>query len=270
LNAIAKHEEPLIQYSNEQIELIRRTICKDATNDELQLFLYQCKRTGLDALSRQAYAIKRWDQSQGREVMAIQTSIDGFRLIAQRSGEYEGQLGPFWCGEDGQWRDVWFGKVLPQAAKVGVIRRGFREPLWSVATMEQYMQKKKDGSPMGLWAKMPTLMLAKCAESLGLRRAFPNELSDIYTEDEMAQADSERSAEKVTPHVDIAALPHEQREFLAEVAATIQDVFDAEGPESAAKAWKGKGLSADEAAAAWSLLGSATRSAMKKAAKGVA
>ena len=183
-NAILKVQDGQLWWDEKQLAALKQIGLADAPKPELAVFLHYCQRTGLDPFARQIYMINRG----GR--YTIQSSIDGLRIVAQRSGEYAGQAEPLWCDETGQWTDVWLKNTPPFAAKVGVYRKGFAEPLWAVARMDAYGQVGRDGKPMGLWAKMPDVMLAKCAESLALRKAFPNDLSGIYTAEEMNQADS--------------------------------------------------------------------------------
>lgn len=180
-------------YSTDQVKLIRDMFAKGASESEFQLFLAVAQKKGLDILSRQIHLVKRWDAKAQREVCEIQTGIDGYRLIADRTGRYEGQSGPFWCGADGQWVDVWLATEPPRAAKIGVWRVGCREPFWGVALFSEYCQTYKDKSsgqtrPNPMWARMPAAQLAKCAEALALRKAFPAEMSGIYTSEEMGQA----------------------------------------------------------------------------------
>jgi len=179
---IVRHNgDPLIVFSPEQVDLIKSTIAPGSTDTELALFMAVCQRTGLDPFARQIYSIeRRFKDKNGnwQRKMVIQTGIDGYRVAAERTGRLDGMLGPFWCGNDGAWKDVWLDQKQPRAAKVGVLRRGCREPFWGIATMAEF--RPSDGQDK-MWIKMPAGQLAKCAEAQALRRAFPNDLSGLTT-----------------------------------------------------------------------------------------
>lgn len=147
---------------------------------DLMFFLSVAKKVRLDPLARQIFPVFRWDGRQGKEVMAIQTSIDGFRLIAQRSGDYAGQDDAVIEEEN--------GKPIKASVTVYKMVKGVRCPVTASARFAEYVQRDRDGNPMGLWTKMPYAMLSKCAESLALRKAFPAELSGLYTSEEMSQS----------------------------------------------------------------------------------
>ena len=178
---------PELIFTPEQIELIKKQIAIGATDDELKLFLYQCRRTGLDPFARQIYFIKRknWSKEKNgyEEKGTVQVSIDGFRLIAERSGSYGGQDEPIFEYDQ-------TGKVKSCKVTVYRFRGDIRYPAAvGVADFKEYAQTNKDGVPMAMWAKMPKTMTAKVAEALALRKAFPQELSGLYTQEEMDQAE---------------------------------------------------------------------------------
>ncbi len=168
-------------FNARQIDLIRTQIAPGCSPDELALFLEVCRSTGLNPLMRQIYAIKRKSGDDSR--MTIQTGIDGYRLLAARTGALAGIDDAEFDTETGE---------HPATARVTVYRlvAGQRMPFSATARWREYAALGRDGKPVALWAKMPWLMLGKCAEALALRRAFPAELSGVYTAEEMEQADN--------------------------------------------------------------------------------
>lgn len=187
-------------WSRDQMDLIKATFAAGTTDHEFQLFVQTCKRLGLDPFARQAFCVKRGGVAQ------TQVSIDGLRVVAERSGEYEGQTAAQWCGKDGAWRDVWLEGAPPAAARVGVYRRGHREPMYAVARHVSFAQSSTT------WTKMPDIMLAKCAEAQALRKAFPQDLSGIYTPDEMGQAENDPETQPISAPLATYAHGPEERE----------------------------------------------------------
>jgi phage recombination protein Bet len=165
----------LALWTPEQAQLISTTIAPGCSNDELRLFAYACQRTGLDPFSKQIYAIKRGGK------LTIQVSIDGLRSIAERTGQLDGSMS-YWCGDDGVWTDVWLSSKPPAAAKTVIHRKGCAHSFSATARFADF------NAGQGLWAKMPSVMIAKCSEAQALRRAFPADLSGVYSTDEMDQA----------------------------------------------------------------------------------
>lgn len=172
---------PTVSWTHDQIDLIKRTIAVGATHDELQLFLYQAKRTGLDPLSRQIHFVKR------KEKGTIQTAIDGYRLIADRTGKYAGSDDYLFDEGISQYLHMSGKRGNPLTATVTVYKMcdGSKTAFTATAGWGEYFPGEAQGF---MWKKMPYLMIGKCAEALALRKAFPAELSGIYTNEEMAQA----------------------------------------------------------------------------------
>jgi len=174
-NVPAKQESSMAieQYwSSEQAKIIQNVIAPGLTHDELMVFAHVCKQVNLDPIAKQIYAIKRG----GR--MCIQTGIDGFRLVAERTGKYA-------PGDDTQF--IYDDKNRLMGAKV-YVKKLTADGMWHQISATAFLQEYNPGQ--GLWRKMPHVMIEKCAEARALRRAFPADLSGLYTEEEMDQADA--------------------------------------------------------------------------------
>lgn len=199
-----------------KVELIRKLIAPSATNEELQLFLYRSKKLGLDPLSGQIHFVKRRRKNvEGRyeEIATIQIGIDGFRLIAERSGQYNGQDPITYV----VLRD---GKVIeslyylpddkPIAAIARVYRKGIEKPFTGVAHYREYVQiDPATGQPTTMWKKWG-IMLAKCAEALAFRKAFPDIFSGVYEESELTTDDIEQEQKQVPSVPHTQQIQHEQ------------------------------------------------------------
>lgn len=169
------------EFTPSDVETLKQTICKGASDSELKLFIATCQHTGLDPFMRQIYAVQRRTNDNGQWVtsMTIQIGIDGFRLIANRTGEMQGMDGPQWTYDGKTWEDLPRDEGQPLAARCGIWRKGIERAFTAVCRWSAYVQTVSGGAPNAMWKRMGPEMLAKCAEALALRRAFPAEMAAL-------------------------------------------------------------------------------------------
>lgn len=176
-----------------EYEVLRNTICKELTKPELTMFGMICQRNGLDPFSGQICVTKR--KSKGEDRMVVQIQVDGFRALAEDTGEYDGQEEPEYSHEphEAKSKDDWH----PYWARVVVHRRkadGRRLSFSAKVFWSEFVQTKFDGTVQHNWRQMPYLMLAKCAEVQALRKAFPRKLGGISVQGEPIQVQDDEAA----------------------------------------------------------------------------
>lgn len=180
---ITTSERPVdaLAVTSDQLDLIRRTIAKDATPDELKLYLFDCHRQGVHPLDKLIHFTKR----DGKYTPI--TSIDFMRIRAADSGEMAGSDDPVFTSHDDALADA----VDTATVTVYRLTQGQRFAYTATARWDEY---KPAPGPSGradvMWRKMPHTMLGKCAEALALRKGFPRQLAGLYAKEEMDQAEA--------------------------------------------------------------------------------
>lgn len=171
------------RFDDQQVAILRQLGIEDATQGDLDLFFHVCQKTGLDPFRKEVYMIGRNTKVRDQWVTkyTIQVGIDGYRnngrRTAMRLGDTIGLDGPYWCGEDGEWREVWPVNTPPTAAKYVVTRNG--ATCSAVVHYEEFVQTTRDGNPNAMWARAPRNQLGKCAEAMAWRRAYPDSFAGV-------------------------------------------------------------------------------------------
>jgi phage recombination protein Bet len=151
------------RYTEEERQVIRKQFAPDLSDQEFALFLGICRHRRLDPFKGQVHCF-RTKGERGR--LVIMPSIEGLAAKADETGQWGGLDGPYWCGADGEWRDVWLSADPPAACKVGVYRRGWPKPAWGIALFREYNRAELD-----TWRQRPAHMLSIVAARNAFRRA---------------------------------------------------------------------------------------------------
>lgn len=234
-------------YSASQLSLIRRTVAKDCNNDEFDLFAEVARRTGLDPFRKQIYAFVFSKDKPDKRQLAIVTGIDGYRVIAQRNGDYSPASSPPKIEYDESLKDpavnplgivraeVTVHKLGPDSQWQDVVGEAYWDEFVPLREAWEYDEKVGKRQPTGklsipdtnkAWKTMARVMIGKCAEAQALRRGWPEETSGLYAQEEMDQA----LAHDANASDAVEAYATEQRLKITNAANTIGFLWEAGQP----------------------------------------
>jgi len=167
----------LVVYSSEEIQLLRDTYGKGATEQEFALMLQLAKTYDLDPFTRQIWLVKYPGSSA-----QIFAGRDGYLAIAHKSGQFDGMESGCKRNDDGD-----------LVGWCSVYRKDMSRPFHVEVLLSEYNTKKS------LWASKPTTMIVKVAEAQALRKAFS--ISGLYSPEEFDDAPQQqaRQIKDVTP-----------------------------------------------------------------------
>lgn len=224
---------PLVAFSREQVDLIKRTLCpQDTTDDELKLFLHVARESGLDPLRRQIHCTKR----KGR--LAIIAGIEGLMARASQQPDFRGVLGNTVCQKDEFLFDGTTNRVVKhtvnpfgeRGALVGAWATVLREGLTPYTVLVRFAEFNQTESPT--WRAMPHQMILKVAKSQALRAAYPERFGSVY---EPAEAESTQEvfsapateAAPLPPHNTVHGVFNKREVDVVDVLAADAEVSDA-------------------------------------------
>lgn len=181
------------------------------TTQAVFMALAWCKARRLDVMKKPCHVVPMWNSALNREVETVWPSIAEVRITAFRTGCYAGAdetvFGPtvevLYEDQERPKRNAEEQQGKKPALKS--ISQRLAHPEWAQITVyrqlgsgvvakfvgpktyfrEWYSGRKGLKVPNERWCRAPWQMLEKCAEAAALRKAFPEELGDHFTAEEM-------------------------------------------------------------------------------------
>lgn len=183
-----RQEDSIPGFERDYVQSVRSLIDPKHLLDgvQLKIFLDMCKHSGLDPIKKEIYAVPRYNSHTGTYELTTTTSIDAFRKIAEKTGNYAPGEETKFIYDD--------GKLIGATAYV---KKRTEDGTWHMVSATAFIHEYRPSKNVGLWGKMPSVMIEKCAEARALRRAFP-QMAKLYSEDEMEQAKEEDSPQEIS------------------------------------------------------------------------
>lgn len=157
-------------YTPEQVQLLMRTVAKNATVDEFLMFANVCKTSGLNPLQKEI-----WFYKDNKGNCIITAARDGFLSIAQKSGEFAGlESAAIFSNDefsiDHSKHEVHhIYKIKDRGELVGAWAKTYRKGCVPNITVVDNATYNKGWNT---WKTHPQQMLIKCAEAISLKKTY--------------------------------------------------------------------------------------------------